>query len=496
MANRFLGKTVRNADYAHNLHAPLGDRFFNLVMSFTPYYQFIVDWIVILVCIIIVAAPALIEYDWKYAYEGEVDTPEVRVIKRATLYGTNPADTDIVYKGKKSEADRALLTLQPGNTVTIIGFIYDDLEDTKQYLQVQTKQGNIGFIHSTAICEDKDLPELVISVPEVRPSACVKGTQKWLDRYIKVGETTRSEVDNYWWGKPIAVKRVYKGEKVYYPIDIRDGKTEYDELCITFEDSIVSDVSFAYDHKRKVLFGRIWLTDWFDNSNFLARFSAHAVTSEPIDMLAEERVWEPPTWLAIILGLLVLILRYIVFIYLYIVACIRLVGTILMPLGRIPFLAYLFPLILLTSGIYTGFLLYVLWGGFQWWSTIFCAIIVIVISFRWLRWCRWNHCTNCARFYTKTVADESMSTHFYDRRVEHYEDIKADIVEVGYNRYGQEVSRSVVGQKTVGHKHVGHTDEKRNKWEINWDFVCEHCGEHSSDWEVGDTLISSKRTDY
>ncbi len=341
---------------------------------------------------------------------------------------------------------KAFPSLYKGNTVTILAYNHEIIDEKVPTFQVRTAKGDIGFIPVSAVKGefvhqmskedttqiDETMHELALLVPEYKDGFYVG--RKWVDKKIKVGETTKSQIDSAWWGYEQARVNTSKNSFTsYYPIDIREGKSDRNmTLAVDFKDGVVSAVNTVYDvHKKGNFIGRTYIADFIFDTDIFARGQGN-ITSRPCDF---EGQFQPKGILKFIL-LIVVVVVFLFWIVLQFLSVTLLPPLLLHKLGDIKFFpGFLLKPILICAQLYGVVVYYNLYGAEAWgfitrFNLIFTIIILVLgfkVAYSWNYWCNYNHCPKCNTLYSLELYDSNTRTTKYLRFQGNVEVGKTDI---------------------------------------------------------------------
>ncbi len=506
---KFWGKTQRSYYYLSYKY-DIEERFMNVFNGiWLRGPQYIVDWMLLLAWIIILVAPMLIHYNWDLTYEGNSSGHNATVLKNISMC-INEESSQREMDGYSISDFSKIETLRKGERVSIIGYVEGDIKSVdgykpeRRYFQVKSKSGNIGIVHHSAFCSLKNIHTFAKDIPKVHPTGSVVATTAWLNSRVKKQITTRDQVESYYWGVPVAVRKAnYKKAKyeedVFYSVDIRTLDDIRKQVCITYNSNgRVKDVQCA---TVKTVTGlpiwsgvRMVALGWFDNSDFLTRFTAKPISEESVDLTKAKK--KLPWWLNLALW----VLAYCIVGSYYAFIAARFAGALVMPIGRIPVISFFLSLCMVASTIYFSGMMFMLWEV-PWYGRLGYGLIVLFFAWNWFYWCKWNHCPFCARFYTKNTLDEQYDEEFSSIRRDHYDlDVEIDEeIEEEVTKYDgveidrREIGRREVGRKVVGRRYRGTTIEHYKDWRYSWELQCCHCGKKSHPTHSGSDLISREK---
>ncbi len=402
---------------------------------------------------IVTLAPLLVLFNWHYNASPAEAPQEYPLIKRCNLYGET-----VRWTNKEREKEATVLkTLSRGEKVSIIGY-----RDNDSLFWVQTANQARGFIPYNAICKASDVASIANGLPEIRGKQCIEGTKQWLDKRMQIGTTSLQDVEEYWWGEPIAINHTKNNTKLYLPLSIRDGKQITTGYCFTFTNDRLSSIAYTDSVKAKILFGHIWATDWLVNSDFYTRFRTSDLVRNKFEAEVEDDDSFLPNWVQVIFGLIVLcIAACIVYVY---VACVFIFLPMLIHrIGGIKYFPHVvYNLLMCLSVVITAVLVYWLFGGLAWWGVIILAVITIRAIMLWMQWTALNLCPYCNSFYTLEYYDMDRSNTNYIRTTTRYE----------------KSSNSI--------RVVGSSSKKRHSWSGKMYYRCLECGGELAESFSGD----------
>ncbi len=404
---------------------------------------------------IVTLAPLFVQYNWNYKAAPAEVPKEYVITKHCDLYGET-----VRWTNKETEKQAIVLkTLSRGEKVSVIGY-----SDIDSLFWVQTANQSRGFVPFKAICRANEVANIANGLPEIGRSENVEGTKQWLDKRMQIGVTTRQDLADYWWGEPVAINNTKKNVKLYLPLSIRDGKKITTGYCFTFENDILTSVTYKDSVDAKILLGHVWGTDWLVNSDFYVRLHTSDFVKGEFEAEAEEDDDDSilPNWVHVIFGLVLLCLALCV-VYVYATCVFIFLPMLIHRIGglkRFPYMLY--KLIMCVAIVYTAFLVYWQWGGLPWWGVIILVILMVRALALRNKWISLNLCSECNSFYTLEDYDMDRSNTNYVRTTTRYEK-KGDSVRV-------------VGSRSV----------KRHSWSGKMYYRCQECGAEFAESFSGD----------
>ncbi len=462
-----FGKAKHSREYREYLSMTIWQKILNAV-----YF----DWVQLVLSILILLAPFPFMYDWSYSNRSE-QPAEAVLTSRATLYSAAEQPVVKSSNDKLPDGVEVVQNLPKGAKVKLLGYTgkAGRYGDQRRCFQVESAEGNVGFIHYSAVCPLEELPTVGKDVPEIyltRERYGIKATSRWIDRHVVPGETTVEEIDGEWWGVPLAVKKTGKTVKKYYPIDVTYEEMNCEGLCITFEDGKVRSVSHASEEKAT----KTWLNKAvvaFRSGDASARLHADKLSGSPSSY--RKQGWFMG-WVAIPLLTILTWLGW----FLYFFTLTNFAGMLVHWWGYIPFVGWLLPLVLTIASTLAALAAVVFWEA----STVLwvCAGIMLLANGIWFGWCKWNYCYRCRRFFTKEKYGESHTHHdeyedwdeheittrtttYADGRKE--KEVVSDVVKnrwrdrIRHNHDAYYVVCCNCGKRTVIREHSEHTKRSR-----------------------------------
>ncbi len=424
--------------------------------------EYVVNWTLVLAWVLILTIPLLFKFDWKLVRDVEVPKIALTVIKHTDMH---PA----------AHGGGTICTLKKGQRAFITGYAKDkeSSSDNNHYLQVRTDKGDIGFVNSTAFnARLTNLAHIIKQVPHIHTNSTTL-TPHWVARHLFVNRSKRSNVEDYWWGVPIALKHNSDGsETVYYPVG------DLKPLAITYKNDVV--------RKIENIGGGYSISTPLSNSTFFARFHADDIITRPVDV-------EGADWDSFYLFGLLQFVFFLVFYAYYSFIAVRFSAIFAMPLGFIPYLSYLLPLAMIFMNFIFMVFLFAFWQlGTGW--IIYSSIIAIFFACFWFYWCKWNHCPRCGRFYTKECVDEDYNENYETEVTRHY-DVEYEVTTENKYRNGQLYESREVDRRETNRTYTGRTENTFKLWEHTYHLVCLNCRAKSKAKSSGADLVKSNYYD-
>lgn len=407
----------------------------------------------------------------RYSFAFQVETPSGnRGFVRANLI----ADSMIVVKRINVDNDY----LEKGERVLLTA-ITPPNKKKKEYSEKTTvRRGSETFTFTSG----ELFPIMAFGTPLYKSDEMAIVTPRWISHHFTVDIAKKAEIDKEWYGYATTVKKSGNDIVALYNFKVNDEARdkEHKGLIVTYRDGIVHHYDYASSESMGWILSIMPFANDIQSLSMTARMTTSPITTKAefntvADITEEESGitkwihenffnWKLPTWLSVIIALVVGIIALIVFVF-YIHCVLMLVPAIVQFVGYIPFLPNFIYRIIITCALILGAeLLYFFAGGLNWFLVI---LVVAYLWFQWKNWMKWitfNRCSQCGHMYTLVTDD------YRDGGTSYYDKVNYRVT----SRGGKEIDRTETSR------------EHRKIVTVHEDLHCSNCGAAGTYTHVND----------